>query len=219
MPTSSSAAPTRRYNLLVGRDLQRAHGQPPQAVLTVPLLEGLDGVEKMGKSLSNYVAITEPPDEQFGKLMSIPDGLVGRYAELATDLRPPRSRPSTAAAAGEARPPAGPSGGSRRPSSRSTTARTPPRRPSAASTPCSGARDADRRPRAALPAGDPLHLPAVLVAAGLVASTSEARRQLDAGAVRLDGERVDPPSCDRPRADLAGRLLQVGKRRLARLTD
>src|SRR3954471_6399787 len=76
------------YNLLVGRELQRAHGQPPQVVLTVPLLEGLDGVQKMSKSLGNYVAIDEAPEDQFGKLMSIPDALIERYARLCTALSP-----------------------------------------------------------------------------------------------------------------------------------
>src|SRR5918994_3201326 len=76
------------FNNLMGRDLQRAHGQPPQAVLTVPLLVGLEGVEKMGKSLGNWVGIDEPAEEQFGKLMSIPDPVVGTYAQLTTDLLP-----------------------------------------------------------------------------------------------------------------------------------
>ena len=76
------------FNNLVGRELQKSKGQPPQAVLTVPLLVGTDGVEKMGKSLGNYVAIREPAPEQFGKLMSVPDGVVALYAELCTALRP-----------------------------------------------------------------------------------------------------------------------------------
>ncbi len=76
------------FNNLMGRDLQRAHGQPPQAVLTVPLLVGTDGVEKMGKSLGNWIGIEEPADEQFGKVMSIPDSVIGHYATLATDLPP-----------------------------------------------------------------------------------------------------------------------------------
>ena len=91
------------YNLLVGRELQRAHGQPPQVVLTVPLLEGLDGVEKMSKSLGNYVAINEPPEEQFGKLMSIPDELIERYARLCTAL-PPDEVAALAAAAEDGGP-------------------------------------------------------------------------------------------------------------------
>ncbi|MFL5846172.1 MAG: tyrosine--tRNA ligase, partial [Solirubrobacteraceae bacterium] len=76
------------FNNLVGRELQRSRGQDPQAVLTVPLLVGTDGVEKMGKSLGNYIGIDEPPAEQFGKLMSIPDAVVGLYARLCTPLHP-----------------------------------------------------------------------------------------------------------------------------------
>jgi len=74
-----------KFNLLVGRELQRAYGQPSQVVLTMPLLEGLDGVQKMSKSYGNYVGITEPPQEMFGKLMSISDELMWRYWELLTD--------------------------------------------------------------------------------------------------------------------------------------
>ncbi|HYY68481.1 MAG TPA: tyrosine--tRNA ligase [Terriglobales bacterium] len=74
-----------KFNLLVGRELQRAYGQPSQVVLTMPLLEGLDGVQKMSKSYGNYVGITEPPLEMFGKLMSISDELMWRYWELLTD--------------------------------------------------------------------------------------------------------------------------------------
>ncbi len=76
------------FNNLVGRELQKSRGQAPQVVLTVPLLVGTDGVEKMGKSLNNYIAIGDSPDEQFGKLMSIPDTVVGLYARLCTALRP-----------------------------------------------------------------------------------------------------------------------------------
>ena len=74
------------FNLLMGREIQRAYGQEPQVILTVPILEGLDGVQKMSKSLGNYVGITEPPQEMFGKLMSISDDLMWRYYELLTDL-------------------------------------------------------------------------------------------------------------------------------------
>ena len=70
------------FNLLVGRELQRAWGQEPQIAVTVPLIEGLDGVQKMSQSLGNYVGITEPPDEMFGKLMRIPDELIGKYLRL-----------------------------------------------------------------------------------------------------------------------------------------
>src|SRR2546425_5208120 len=73
-----------KFNLLVGRELQRAYGQSPQIVLTMPLLEGTDGVRKMSKSLGNYIALEDPPDEMFGKLMSISDTLMWRYYELLT---------------------------------------------------------------------------------------------------------------------------------------
>jgi tyrosyl-tRNA synthetase len=74
------------FNLLVGRDLQREAGQEPQIALTMPLLEGLDGVQKMSQSLGNYVGVAEPADEQYGKLMSIPDGLIGRYLRLTAGV-------------------------------------------------------------------------------------------------------------------------------------
>lgn len=74
-----------KWNLLVGRDLQRAYGQEPQVVITMPILEGTDGVQKMSKSLGNHIGIQEPPQEMFGKLMSIPDGLILKYAALLTD--------------------------------------------------------------------------------------------------------------------------------------
>ncbi|HVM12549.1 MAG TPA: tyrosine--tRNA ligase, partial [Actinomycetota bacterium] len=74
------------FNLLVGRDVQERYGQRPQVVFTMPLLEGTDGVRKMSKSFDNFVGLTEPPEEQFGKLMSIPDELIGRYLRLCTDL-------------------------------------------------------------------------------------------------------------------------------------
>ena len=85
-PMWSWAARIRRFNLLVGRDLQREYGQESQVVLTTPLLEGLDGVQKMSKSLGNYIGINEPPNEQFGKVMSISDDLMYRYYELLTDI-------------------------------------------------------------------------------------------------------------------------------------
>src|SRR6185369_2123314 len=77
-----------RFNLLVGRELQREYGQEAQIVLTMPLLEGLDGVQKMSKSLGNYIGINEPAEEMFGKVMSISDDLMWKYYELLTDLSP-----------------------------------------------------------------------------------------------------------------------------------
>ena len=88
------------FNNLVGRELQRSRGQAPQAVLTLPLLVGTDGVEKMGKSLGNFIAIDAPPAEQFGALMSIPDAVVGMYAQLCAGLHPGGGRAPAEAAAG-----------------------------------------------------------------------------------------------------------------------
>jgi tyrosyl-tRNA synthetase len=94
-----------KFNLLVGRDLQQEYGQPPQVIMTMPILEGLDGVQKMSKSLGNYVGIHESPDQMFGKLMSISDTLMWRYYELLTDLSPAElMRRREAVAAGEQHP-------------------------------------------------------------------------------------------------------------------
>ncbi len=79
-----------KFNLLVGREIQRDYGQPPQIVATVPILEGLDGIEKMSKSKGNYVGITEPPKAMFGKIMRISDDLMYRYYELLTDMQLPQ---------------------------------------------------------------------------------------------------------------------------------
>ncbi len=208
------------YNLHVGRDLQRAHGQAPQVVLTLPLLEGLDGQVKMSKSLGNYVAITEPPAEQFGKLMSIPDRLVGRYALLAGGFAASEVD-SLQAAAGAGGP--GAATAKRRVAGEVVRLYHGP----AAATAAETAFDERFRDRAVptdapdfrLPAADPVHLPALLKAAALCASTSEARRLVDAGAVRVDGEPLPAGRYDLARDRLVGRVLQCGRRRAARLVD
>jgi tyrosyl-tRNA synthetase len=207
------------FNNLMGRDLQRAHGQAPQAVLTVPLLVGLDGVEKMGKSLGNWVGIDEPPDEQFGKLMSIPDSAIGTYAQLATDLRPAEAE-ELARAAAEGGPVAN------RAKRRLAREVVGLYRGAAAAAAAEARFDAvfrqgavpDDVPERPLPPGDPVHLPALLVELGFAASTSAARRLVDDGAVRVDGERLPARDYDLPRERLAGRVLAAGKRRLVRLT-
>ena len=204
------------FNNLVGRELQRARGQEPQAVITVPLLVGTDGVQKMSKSLNNFVAITEPPEEQFGKLMSIPDGLIGDYARLCTDLEPAdvASMESDAAAGG---PPAN----------------AAKRRMAAAVVTLYHGADAAKKaeahfdalfrdrvvptdlPTHPLPPDDPVHLPALLVAVGFATSTSGGRRLVDGGGVRLDGTPVS--DYEVPRSALAGRVLSSGRRHLVRL--
>ena len=204
------------YNLLVGREVQRAHGQPPQTVLTVPLLEGLDGSAKMGKSLGNWVGVAEPPGIQFGKLMSLPDALVGRYLRLCTD------EPEDVVARLEADALAGgPPAARAKQHLASAVVRL-----YGGDTAATQAREdflrvfrdhevPDDLRGHALPASDPVHVPALLVSAGLAASRSAARRALAGGAVRLDGEPVRV--LDLPRSGLDGRVLSLGRRAMVRL--
>ncbi|HYT10687.1 MAG TPA: tyrosine--tRNA ligase [Mycobacteriales bacterium] len=208
------------FNNLMGRELQRSHGQAPQAVLTVPLLVGLDGAEKMGKSLGNWVGIEEPPAEQFGKLMSIPDSVIGHYAQLTTDLQPAEVD-QLARAAAEGGPPA------------NQAKRRVARAVVALYHGQNAAEMAERRfdtvfrqhevpddvPERPLPPGDPVHVPTLLVDLGFAPSTTAARRLVDNGAVRVDGERLAARDYDQPRDRLAGHVLATGKRRLARLSD
>ena len=206
------------FNNLVGRELQRARGQSPQVVLTVPLLVGTDGVQKMSKSLNNFVAITAPPEEQFGKLMSIPDALVRNYAQLCTDLSP--TEVATLAADAAAGGPA---------------ANAAKRRMAAAVVALYHGPEAAEKaeahfdalfrdrlvptdlPTHELPPDDPVHLPALLVAVNFAATTSAARRLIDGGGVRADGEVL--VGYNHPRAALAGRVLSSGRRHLIRLLD
>ncbi|HEY3737458.1 MAG TPA: tyrosine--tRNA ligase [Jatrophihabitans sp.] len=204
------------FNNLVGRELQKSRGQAPQAVLTVPLLVGTDGIEKMGKSLGNYVAIRDPAAEQFGKLMSIPDAVVGLYAELCTALHPRD--------VAELRVQVQAGGATANQAKRRVAheivalyhgadeATTAEERFDAIFKRGEVQQDA---PAFALPEADPVHLPALLLAAGLVKSSSEARRALDDGAVKVDGQRLK--GYDHARSTLIGRVITVGKRRAIRL--
>jgi tyrosyl-tRNA synthetase len=209
------------FNLLVGRDIQQAYGQRPQICMTMPLLEGTDGVQKMSQSLDNYVTIREVPEEMFGKLMSIPDAMIGRYAYLAAGLDQQEvARLEATAKAG------GPqAGAAKRAMAREVLALYHGER---------AAREAeeafDRRfkqnetpedmreakiPPGAVNGGS-VDLPRVLAELGLAESRSEARRLISQGGVKINGEAVT--SEERPLADLPGAVLQVGKRRFVRLT-
>ena len=206
-----------KFNLLVGRQLQQSYGQPAQVVMTVPILEGLDGVQKMSKSLDNYVSIREPADDMFGKLMSISDELMWRYFELlslrsgaevdglrqeAEQGRNPRdikfllaeelvARFHDDAAAQQAR--------------ETFIARFQ-----------QGAMP-DEIPEVTVTAqGDDVPLPTLLRLAGLVGSSSDGQRMVRQGAVRIDGERAADPA-SRVAAG-AVHTVQVGKRRFARVT-
>ncbi|HJL65578.1 MAG: tyrosine--tRNA ligase [Arenicellales bacterium] len=204
------------FNLLVGRELQKQYGQPSQIVLTMPLLEGLDGVQKMSKSVGNYVGITEVADEMFGKLMSISDQLMWRYFELLS-FRPlhevekfrveikeglnPRdvkfllaeeviARFHNQAAATRAR---------ENFISRFQKGQLP-----------------DNLPEVSVTAGEGIALANLLKEAGLVGSTSDAHRMVKQGAVQIDGERI----ADSRQLMASGQVLiiQVGKRRFAKVT-
>lgn len=206
------------FNNLVGRELQRSRGQAPQAVLTVPLLVGTDGVDKMGKSLNNYIGIAEPANEQFGKLMSIPDSVVGLYARLCTALHPRDvdALESQVAAGGAA------ANRAKRAMARAVVTLYHGAEAAAAAEQRFDAIFKRRElpedvPEFALPDGDPIHLPAVLVASGLAASNSAARRDIDAGAVRIDGSALAAKHYDLPRSELTDRVLASGKRRVVRL--
>jgi tyrosyl-tRNA synthetase len=206
------------FNLLVGRDLMAKLGLPPQIVMTLPLLEGTDGVEKMSKSLGNFVAVEEPAEEMFGKLMSISDALMWRYWLLLTDRTPTEVTALQQAV----------SKGERHPMElKYELAR-------AVTTDFHGAHEAaaaeerfrtvhqrreipDEVAEVALPAGEPLLLAKVLVAAGLAPSNAEARRLLQQGGVRVDGAVVRDVNATVPALPAGGFLLQAGKRRFARV--
>lgn len=208
------------FNLLVARDLQRAFGQRPEIAMTMPLLVGLDGVDKMSQSLGNYVGIKEAPDEMFGKLMSLPDSVVASYAALASDLDDERVAALEEASAGGG-PPAGQA---KRAMSRAVVALhhggEAARHAEAAFDRQFVRREAPEDiPEAALPPGtirDGLvHLPGALVALGLASSRSDARRLIAGGGVRLDGTAVAQEDVES--SLVLGSILQVGKRRFVRI--
>ena len=201
-----------KFNLLVGRELQKQYGQEPQCILTMPLLEGLDGKEKMSKSLGNYVGIAEPPQEIFGKLMSISDDLMWRYVELLSFEPPatiaqwkkdhPREVKARFAKESVAR------FHSRKAAthaeedfeSRFREGEMPSEMPEL---------------RLSAPVGG-IAIVQLLKLANLTPSTSEAQRMIEQGGVKLDGERVSDKALKIP----AGRtvIAQVGKRKFARIT-
>jgi len=206
------------FNNLMGRQLQEAHGQEPQVVMTTALLEGLDGVQKMSKSLGNYVGITETPAEQFGKLMSLPDALMPRYFELATGWHPDRVAEVTTQLDDATLAPV---------DAKRLLARTVVDLYHGDGAGSGAEAEFDRVfkshdvprevPEVTLDLAGTVALAKVLVAAGLAASNNEARRQIGQGAVRIDGERVDDPEAAVDVGVLAGATVQVGKRRWARI--
>ena len=205
-----------KFNLLVGRQLQTAYGQEPQVVITMPLLEGTDGINKMSKSLGNYIGIAEPAGDMFGKVMSISDDLMWRYFELLS-FRPLAEIAALERAAEEGRNPRD----IKLELAKELTARFHDASEAERAEQDFLARVSQRSVPVDLPptvlqvdAGG-IKLPSLLKAAGLAASTSEATRKIGEGAVRIDGERVS----DRMLVLRAGadHVLQVGSRRFARV--
>jgi tyrosyl-tRNA synthetase len=199
-----------KFNLLFARDIQRAYDVPEQSVMTMPILPGIDGVRRMSKSLGNYVGVTDPPEEMFGKLMRIPDDVMATYYELLLGEELPDDEPMASkralarrvverfhdSAAGEAA------------EARFDTVHVDHGIPD--DIPELSLADAD-----GVNGGD-VHLPA-LIAGAFDISSSEARRLIGQGGVKLDGESLPGDNLDLPAGDLGGRVLQVGKRRFVRL--
>ncbi len=204
------------WNLMMGRVIQERYGMEPQIAMTVPLLVGTDGEQKMSQSLGNFIGVTDPADEMFGKTMSIPDHLMEQWFRLATEVEAEEVDGIVAGlAAGELHP-----GETKRRLGREIVELY------WGAEAAAGAEAAfdrihkekdlpDEVDEYQLGPGDPVSLPTLIRDAGLVASGGEGRRLIQQGAVRLDGEKLD--EFEVPRERLVGAVLQVGKRRFVRL--
>jgi len=206
-----------RFNLLMGREVQKEHGQPPQCILTMPLLEGTDGVNKMSKSLGNTIGINEPPREIFGKIMSISDELMWRYIELLSFELPQKMNEKKRSVE---------QGGNPRDVKFDFAKEMVARFHGLQAAEAAAADFETRFKRDEIPENIPevnlssegggLTLPRLLKQAGLTASTSEALRLIEQGGVRIDGEKAANKSLTfGPGTRL---VVQVGKRKFARVT-
>jgi tyrosyl-tRNA synthetase len=206
-----------KFNMLVGRELQKHYGQPPQVVMTLPILEGLDGVQKMSKSLGNYIGIHEPPEEMFGKIMSISDELMWRYFELLS-FEPEATIGAWRREVEE--------GANPRDIKFHLARELVARFHDLAAATKAQENFIARFQRGELPehmpektlqsATDSISISVVLKEAELTKTTSEARRMVQQGAVRLDGEKISDVELEIPAG--ATYVIQVGKRRFARIT-
>jgi tyrosyl-tRNA synthetase len=200
-------ATDQKFNVLLAREVQRAYGMEPQAILTVPILPGIDGVRKMSKSLDNYVGVDDPPEEMFGKLMRVPDEAMPIYYELLLDEPLDTSLSPRDA---------------KRAMARALTGLYHGEEAAAAAEERFDALHVrhelpdEIEDFAFAPNGDAVHLPALLADAFGV-SRSEARRLLSQSGVRLDGEALAKDALDLPADQLDGAVIQLGKRRLKRL--
>ncbi len=206
-----------KFNLLVGRQLQEAYGQEPQVVITMPLLEGLDGVQKMSKSLGNYVGVAEPPDQMFGKLMSISDDLMWRYFELLSDATLEEIAGWRRSVAEGVNP--------RDIKFRLGEEMVARFHGKAAATRAredfiarfqQGAMPDEIPEVSVVPRDAGLPIANLLKDAGMVKSTSDALRLIDQGGVRIDGERVEDRGLSIPAGTV--HVFQVGKRRFMRVS-
>jgi len=194
-----------KFNLLFGRDVQGAYGKPAQSIITMPLLIGTDGAQKMSKSLGNYVGVTDPPQEMFGRVMRIPDDLMPDYYRLLLSSAVPEGDPNQAKRelarrVVERYHDAGAAEAAEEHFDRLHVRHEPP----------------EEIEEATVTANGPLHLPALL-ADQFGLSRSEARRLIEQGGVRIDGRVVDGAQLDLPADGLDGAVVQVGKRRHKRL--
>ncbi len=194
-----------KFNLLLGRDIQTAHDEPPQTIITMPILPGVDGVRRMGKSLGNHIGVTEPPEEIFGKTMSIPDEVMPLYYDLLLASEPDSALPPVQ---------------QKRELAKAIVARFYDESAADAAEAhfdkLFKSHDIPDEIEDFALSGEEIHLPALLADAfGL--SRSEARRLLEQGGVSLDGEVVGNVALDIPATELEGRVLKVGKRRFKRL--
>jgi tyrosyl-tRNA synthetase len=195
-----------KFNLLFGRDIQASYGRPQQSILTMPILTGIDGERRMSKSLGNYIGVSEPPEEMFGKAMSVPDALMPDYFDLVLQRPMPEGKPPSEA-------------------KRELAGGVVERFHDAAAA-AAASEHFDRLfvrheapeevEEVELRAGGAIHLPALL-AEHFGVSRSEARRLIEQGGVRVDGEIVPPGDLDVDPGRLDGRVIQLGKRRHRRL--
>ncbi|HXU10366.1 MAG TPA: tyrosine--tRNA ligase [Candidatus Binatia bacterium] len=208
------------FNLLVGREVMREFGLEPQVVLTMPLLEGLDGVEKMSKSLGNYIGINEAPKEIYGKAMSISDTLMWRYWELCTDatlaeIEAMRRRVQ----AGELHPKQAKADLARRLVADYHGAKAAAGAAAEFERIFARKETPDEVREVRLPsAPEPVWVPKLLVGIGLAKSNGEARRLIEQGGVYLDGERLSDTSREVPAAPASTYLFKVGKRHFVRVS-
>jgi tyrosyl-tRNA synthetase len=207
------------FNLLVGRELMREYGQSPQVVLTMPLLEGLDGVEKMSKSLGNYIGINEPPREIYGKVMSLSDDLMWRYWELCTDLTMPEIETlKLRVAERDLHPKKAKEDLGRRIVTDFHGAAAAGRAAEEFERVFAQHREPDaiREVRLKISA-EPIWMPKLLVSVGLAKSNGEARRLIQQGGVTLDGERLADPGVEIEARIPASHLIKVGKRHFVKV--